>query len=80
MEQSKELIFEIICDDKLFPESVESYNKSYKTDFSIVEFIYDEVIFAKIRVTKYKQSDIFQLGYQYGGYVEFKRQIGEIDW
>ena len=80
MEQNNELIFEVICDDKLFPESVESYNTTYKTDFQIIEFIYDEVIFAKVKVTQYKQEDVFQLGFQYGGFVQFKRQKGEIDW
>ena len=80
MEQNKELIFEIICDDVLFPESVNSYNQSYKTDFKILEFIFDEVTFAKVRVTKYTPMDIFQLGYQYGGYAQHKREKGEIDW
>ncbi|MDZ4756970.1 MAG: hypothetical protein SGJ10_02370 [Bacteroidota bacterium] len=80
MEQNKELVFEIICDDKLFPESIDSYNNTYKTDFTILEFIYDEVIFANVKVTKFTESDIFQLGFQYGGLVQYKRQNGEIDW
>jgi hypothetical protein len=80
MEQNKELIFEIICDDVLFPESVVSYNQTYKTDFEILEFIFDEVIFVKVKVTKYTPMDIFQLGYQYGSYVQHKREKGEIDW
>ncbi len=80
MEQNKELIFEIICDEILFPESIKSYNQSYKTDFEILEFMFDEVTFAKVRVTQYTTMDIFQLGYQYGGYAQFKRDRGEIDW
>ncbi|WP_428653944.1 hypothetical protein [Runella sp.] len=80
MEQNKELIFEIICDDILFPESVKIYNKSYNTDFEILEFIFDEVTFAKVKVTKFKPMDIFQLGYQYGAYTQHKRDRGEIDW
>lgn len=80
MEPNKELVFEIICDEILFPESIKSYNKSYNTDFEIIEFVYDEVIFGKVKVTKYTLMDIFQLGYQYGAYVQFKRDKGEIDW
>jgi hypothetical protein len=70
----------ISSDDILIKEIIESYNNTYNTDFEIVEFIYDEVIFAKLRVSKYTLSDIFYLGYQFGGYAENKRQKGEIDW
>ena len=83
MEQNKTnpLIFDVICgDDKLIIDSINSYNKYYKTDFEVVEFIYDEVIFARLKATQYKISDIFALGCQFGGYIEFKRQKGEIDW
>lgn len=73
------MIFEIICDDVLFPENIESNNETYKTDFQIFEFIYDEVILAKLKVSKFNVMDIFQLGYQYVGYGQFKRQNGEID-
>jgi len=41
---------------------------------------HDEVIFAKVKVTKFTESDIFQLGFQYGGFVQYKRKNGEIDW
>lgn len=79
--ESNKIEFEVISsDDKLIIESIESYNKAYKTDFKVEEFIYDEVVFAIISVRKYKLSDIFHLGYQFGGYAEFKRQKGEIDW
>ena len=83
MEQNNSVPIEFIVisgDDKLIVDSVNSYNEFYNTDFKIVEFIYDEVVFAKIQVTKYKLSDIFALGCQFGGYIEFKRQKGEIDW
>ena len=80
MEQNEELIFEIICDEVLFPESVKSYNQSCKTDFEILEFVHVEVTFAKVKVTKYKAMDIFKLGYQYGSYVQYKRYRKEIDW
>lgn len=81
MELSKELTFEIISgDDILINEVVNNYNETYKTDFKILEFIYDEVIFVRIKVSNYKVSDIFNLGYQLGIYVQFKREKGEIDW
>ena len=82
MEQNKEpLEFQIICsDDILIKDVIDKYNKVYKTDFEILKFVYDEVVFCKIRVTKYKISDVFDLGYQFGSYAQFKRQKGEIDW
>ncbi|PGH40530.1 MAG: hypothetical protein CRN43_02445 [Candidatus Nephrothrix sp. EaCA] len=82
MEQSNQsLIFETITtDDKVIVEAVDSYNKIHKTDFQIVEFIYDEVVFAKIKVEKYKASDIFDLGYFFHSLVALKRNRGEIDW
>lgn len=73
--------FEIISgDDILIKEVVSNYNTTYKTDFEIVKFIYDEVVFAIIKVSKYKLSDIFDLGSQFGGYAQHKRQNDEIDW
>lgn len=75
------LEFKVICsDDILIKEVIEKYNNTYKTNFEILDFIYDEVVFCKIRVTKYNITDIFDLGYQFGGYAQFKRQKGEIDW
>jgi hypothetical protein len=80
MEQNKELFFTIICDENIFPSIVEKYNGVYDTDFEIIEFMYEEVLFAKIRVTQYQILDIFNLGLRYGTYVEYKKQRGEINW
>ncbi len=82
MEQNNNPIeFEIISgDDILIKEVVSNYNKTYNTDFEILKFIYDEVVFARLKVSKFKFSDIFDLGNQFGGYAQFKRQKGEIDW
>lgn len=81
MEQNNETLeFQIISDDILIKEVVTTYNETYGTDFKIVDFIYDEVTFCKLRVSKYKTSDIFDLGYQFGTYAQFKRDKGEIDW
>ncbi|GHT71758.1 hypothetical protein AGMMS50239_41030 [Bacteroidia bacterium] len=78
---NKTVEFSVISsDDILIKEIIESYNEIYNTDFEIIEFIYDEVVFAKPRVSKYTLRDIFSLGYQFGSYAENKRQKGEIDW
>lgn len=82
MEQNNNIIeFNIICtDDIIIKEAISEYNKIYKTNFEILEFIYDEVVFAKIKVSRYKISDIFDLGYFFHSYVVLKRKSGEIDW
>ena len=56
MEQNNNQIeFDIISgDDILIKEVINNYNKTYNTDFEIVKFIYDEVVFARIKVSKYK--------------------------
>lgn len=75
------LEFDVISnDDKIIVEAIAKYNKMYKTDFEIVKFIYDEVVFARLKVTRYEVSDIFQLGYYFNALVDLKRQKGEIDW
>ena len=82
MELNKQLlIFDTITtDDKVIIEAIIAYNKKYKTDFEVIGFTYDEVVFAKIKVTKYKVSDIFELGYYFHSLVTLKRKNGEIDW
>jgi predicted RNA-binding protein len=81
MGQNSKIEFDIISgDDILIIEVVSNYNTTYKTDFEIAKFIYDEVVFARIQASKYKLSDIFELGNQFGGYAKFKREKGEIDW
>ncbi|MDZ4756971.1 MAG: hypothetical protein SGJ10_02375 [Bacteroidota bacterium] len=67
MEQNKKHeIFEIICDDEIFIiKAINIYNKTYLTDFKLLEYVLDEVNFAKISGTVYL-SDIFQLGSLYG--------------
>ena len=70
----------ISTDDKVILEAIKEYNRIYKTDFEVIEFIYDEVTFAKINVSKCELSHIFDLGYYFHSYVVLKRQKGEIDW
>ena len=41
MEENKELIFEIICDNEdIIKRSINIYNQTYSTDFELVEYIY----------------------------------------
>ena len=59
MESNKKIFFEIMSnDDKTIVATIASFNK---TDFEIVEFIYDEVIFAKIKTQDSSLSDVFHL-------------------
>ena len=75
------MIFTIISgDDLLIKEILENYNNTYNTDFEIVNFIYDEVVFAEIKVSNFSISDIFNLGYQFGSFVQIKRETEQIDW
>ncbi len=71
----------VICnDEKYLNQVIDWYNRSYKTDFKIVNFIYDEVNFAEIEVIQFKPSDLFDLGYQFGVKEQKLRHQGEIDW
>jgi hypothetical protein len=81
MEQNKIIFFTIICNDKKYLEdTINWYNRNYKTDFEINDFKIDEVNFATVKVTHYEISDIFSLGYQFGVKEQKLRQKGEIDW
>lgn len=74
--------FEVIYgDEELFQNKVDQYNKTYHTDFEIIEFKErDGVEFATIQAKSAKLEDIFQLGCLYGMMIEIKRQRHEIDW
>ncbi|MEA5260810.1 hypothetical protein VB264_23625 [Arcicella aquatica] len=81
MEQNNELIFDVISgDDEVILEAIFEYNNIHKTDFTVLEFDYDEVVIVTIKVTKYNISDIFKLGYLFSACAEKKRQKGEIYW
>jgi hypothetical protein len=81
MEPNNKIIFTIICnDEKYLKQIIDWYNDSYKTDFKIVNRIEDEVCFSEIEVSKYKPSDIFDLGYQFGVKEQKLREEGKIDW
>lgn len=81
MEQNNEIIFSVICNDQEYlNQTIEWYNSNYNTNFEIVNYIYDEVNFAEIKVSKFKLSDLFDLGYQFGVKEQSLRQQGKIDW
>ena len=73
--------FKVICnEEKHLKNILEWYNNNYKTDFRIVNVIYDEVNFVDIESTKFTLADVFNIGYQFGVKEENLRQKGEIDW
>jgi hypothetical protein len=58
--------FRVVCDYEIVIEkAIGIYNATYKTDFKLIEVIYDEVTLVEIEVSKYKISDIFSLGAMY---------------
>jgi hypothetical protein len=80
MEQNK-IVFTIICNEEQYlNQIIDWHNESYKTDFKIINKIEDEVSFVEIEVSKYKMSDIFNLGYQFGVKEQKLREEGKIDW
>lgn len=67
MIKGDKIILTIICDElNDIEETISWYNSTYKTDFKVIDYIYDEVNFAKIEVNFYKLEDLFDLGYNYG--------------
>jgi hypothetical protein len=73
--------FLVICnDEKYLKQTVDWYNTAYKTDFTIVKMLHDEVNFAMLRVSKFKYEDIFSIGYQFGVKEQILREKGKIDW
>ena len=84
MEYARDVFkFRVICggDDFLIKEVVESYNKTYKTDFEIISFEeLDGVLFADLQISDMKMHHIFDLGSSFGGRLQFLRDKKEIDW
>lgn len=81
MEPNNKIVFTIICnDEKYLTPIIDWYNETYKTDFKIINRIEDEVCFSEIEVSKYKPSDIFDLGFQFGIKEQKLREEGKIDW
>lgn len=81
MEQDKVLEFTVMVTfPNLLEKEILAYNRFYGTDFKIVEVIENEIPFCKIRVSKYKESDLFGLGYSLAVLQYKLRSEGKIDW
>lgn len=79
--ENKEIIFEImVMYVEILEREIEDYNRRNGTDFHIIEVIDDEVIFCKIKVSKYNYSDLYRLGYSVSVLQYTLREKGEIDW
>jgi hypothetical protein len=81
MEQNKEIVFEImVMYIEVLEREIKDYNNRHKTNFEIIEVIDDEVMFCKIKVSKYNHSDLYNLGYSVSVMQYTLREKGEIDW
>lgn len=75
MEQDKKL--RIVTNyEHLLLEAINSYNSTYKTDFRLKEFVFDEVNFAIVEYRNANENNIFDLGRIFGGMTEaFDKKI-----
>jgi hypothetical protein len=81
MEQNKEIEFRLMVTSvDTLKQQIENYNSFFKTDFEIIKVIDDEVPFCDIKVTNYKMSDIFGLGFGLALLEQKLREEGKIDW
>ncbi|GIM58157.1 hypothetical protein [Capnocytophaga canimorsus] len=81
MKESKELIFEVmVMYEDILEKAIMHHNHWNDTDFEIIEVIYDDLIFCKIKVTKYTTEDLFRLGYRLSVIEHLMKEKGEIDW
>jgi hypothetical protein len=78
---NKEMVFRLMVTSvDTLATQIKKYNDFFKTDFEIVNVIDDEVPFCDLRVTKYKVSDIFGLGFSLALLEQKLREEGKIDW
>ncbi len=69
-----------VGDPNLFSENLNTFNRSYRTNFSISSLEdLDGVEFAYVDMNDATLDDIFLLGAKYEGVVNSKRKKGEID-
>ena len=72
--ENEMLEFKIIIDySSIIEEAIGIYNEVYHTDFVVVEYIDDEVRFAKVRARKAKLGDVFDLGVTYARFLDKNR-------
>lgn len=78
--ENKELIFEVmVMYYEILEKAIIQHNNN-NTDFKIIEVIDDDAIFCKIKVTKYKPKDLFNLGHRLSVIEHLMREQGKIDW
>ena len=81
MNENKTIEFTImVMYVEILEREILDYNKRNETNFEIVEIINDEVIFCKIKVSRYDYSDLYKLGYSVSVLQYALRAKGEIDW
>lgn len=81
MEENKEIVFEVmVMYDKVLEKAIKQHNQWNNTDFEIIEVVHDEATFCKIKVTKYKAEDLFNLGHRLSVIEHLMKDRGEIDW
>ncbi len=81
MELNDILIFKVMVTfPTVLEQRIDSYNKLNGTDFEIIETIYDDVPFCRIRVTSFNASHIFNLGYGLATLQYSLREKGELEW
>lgn len=79
--ENKKIIFRLMVTSvETLTQEIESYNTFFGTDFEIINIIEDEVPFCDVKVSKYKISDIFDLGFSLAILEQKLREKGEIDW
>jgi hypothetical protein len=76
MEQDKKRLRIITNYENLLKEAINNYNSIYKTDFELIEYVYDEVNFAIVEYYNSDENQIFDLGRFFGGMSEaFDKKI-----
>lgn len=79
--ENKEIIFQImVMYIEVLEREIQDYNERNNTNFEIIEIIDDELIFCKIKVSKYNYSDLYNLGYSVSVLQYHMKEKGEIDW
>lgn len=77
MDQNKKITVVINHKDILI-DAIKKFNKLHDIDFELIEFIKDEVNFAYIGYQSATESDVFNLGFQFGKLIMYLRNKGEI--
>ena len=66
MEQGKKTLYILTNYEYMLREVIEWFNKTYKTDFEFARYVRDEVNMAVVHYTLATESNVFQLGVDFG--------------